>query len=500
MSENTLLDCRAIVKSFGDNHVLKGINLCLHSGEVISIIGGNGAGKSTLMKIIMGIYKADSGSLSIGNKELKSMSPSVALSNGVYLVPQEPMLFANMTVQENILLGLSGKKADNKQKLKELIADLGWNLDVDRKAMTLSIAEQQLVEILKGIIRESKILILDEPTSSLTFNEIKSLFTVIEDLKRKGVGIVYITHRLNEVFEISTKVVIMRDGKITLEGKVIEFTNEMLIAALLPEEAKLEEEKEEVEKIVEAKGDGHPVLKIEHLSGNGFSDISFNVCSGEILGLAGVVGAGRTELAETIFGRDEVHKGQVLLEGKNITGLSTRKVIESGLNYVPEDRFKNGIFKISDIGMNISSASLRSMGKFFVDRHYERALYEEYKHSFKIKSSSLDEEIGTLSGGNQQKVVIAKALASIPKLLILDEPTRGIDAGAREDVYKIIYKLKTQGVAILLISSDMEEIVQLADRSLTMYRGKLNGEYFGQEITPDNLMSSSFGVTKEAVS
>ncbi|TCZ69938.1 ATP-binding cassette domain-containing protein [Paenibacillus albiflavus] len=500
MSKESLLECESIVKSFGDNHVLKGIDLCLHSGEVISIIGGNGAGKSTLMKIIMGIYRADRGKLVLSGKELKNINPSIALSNGVYLVPQEPMLFSNMTVQENILLGLKGKKTENKKKLDSLIEELGWKIDVYRQAMTLSIAEQQLVEILKGIIRESKILILDEPTSSLTFNEIKSLFSVIEDLKSKGVGIIYITHRLNEVFEISTHVVIMRDGKITLKGKVSEFNNELLIKALLPEESKLDVERKLTEEVVEKKGDGHSVLKIENLSGNGFSNVSFDVYSGEILGLAGVVGAGRTELAETIFGRDKVHSGKVSLEGTDITSLPTRKVIESGLNYVPEDRFKNGIFKISDIGMNISSASLRSMGKFFINKNYEGELYLEYKDSFKIKSSSINEEIANLSGGNQQKVVIAKALASIPKILILDEPTRGIDAGAREDVYKIIYKLKSEGVAILLISSDMEEIVQLADRALTMYRGKINAQYVKKEINPENLMSSSFGVTKEVVS
>lgn len=491
-----LLGCQSICKSFGNNHVLKGIDLSVYPGDVLALIGGNGAGKSTLMKIIMGIYRCDQGQLKIAGKELTNLTPSAALSNGVYLVPQEPMLFHNMTVEENVLLGLPGNKTDNRAKLKALIENLGWKLDIKRQATTLSIAEQQLVEIVKGLIRDSQLLILDEPTSSLTFNEIQSLFAIMEDLKKKGVGIIYITHRLNEVFEVATKVAIMRDGKITLEGPVQEFTKEMLIQALLPEnmELSIPTKKQYLEISNEP-----VVFKLEDYSGHGFSKVNLEVHAGEILGLAGVVGAGRTELAETIFGRDKRKTGNAWVGDKNITGLDTQSVIKSGLNYVPEDRFKHGIFKISDIGMNISSASLSAMGKVFLNRHYDTLLYKEYKKSFVIKTTGIEQEIGALSGGNQQKIVIARALASVPEILILDEPTRGIDAGAREDVYKIIEKLKSQGVAILLISSDMEEIVQLSDRALTMYRGKINSEWVGKGITPDNLMSASFGVLKEVI-
>ena len=496
MKETPLLDCQDISKSFGNNHVLRKINMKLYSGDVLAIIGGNGAGKSTLMKIIMGIYKCDAGSLALDGVVIKKLTPALSLSNGVYLVPQEPMLFSNMTIEENVLLGLSGGKASNKQKLEKLIAELGWKLDIKRQATTLSIAEQQLVEIIKGLIRDSKILILDEPTSSLTFNETQSLFEVVDNLKNKGVGIIYITHRLNEVFEIASKVAIMRDGKIPLEGNVAEFTNEMLIRALLPDDMEL---KEQDDKRIANSTSNESVLIIKNLTGNGFKDINLQVHAGEILGLAGVVGAGRTELAETIFGRDTAKQGQVTLTGQDITGLSTKKVIDAGLNYVPEDRFKNGIYKIGDIGMNISSASIGKMGKIFLNRNYDRQLYDEYQKSFAIKAVGLEQEIGDLSGGNQQKIVIAKALASKPKILILDEPTRGIDAGAREDVYKIIYQLKEAGVAILLISSDMEEIVKLSDRAVTMHRGRINKEFTMEEITPDNLMKAAFGVLKEVM-
>lgn len=495
-SKVPILECVGICKSFGKNNVLKGIDLTIFPGDVLSIIGGNGAGKSTLMKIIMGIYSCDKGDLKVGNLTLKKINPALAISNGIYLVPQEPMLFSNMTIEENVLLGLAGSEGENKKKLSELVESLGWNLELSRKAATLSIAEQQLVEIIKGLIRDSKILILDEPTSSLTFNEIQSLFQIVEELKLKGVGIIYITHRLNEVFEISNRVAIMRDGKVTLEGDVSEFDTNDLINALLPNSQPIEKKDDGYLKKIDCR-EKESILTIDKLTGHGFSEISLQVKAGEILGLAGVVGAGRTELAETIFGRDEVKSGKVFVAGTDITKMKTKSVIKSGLNYVPEDRFKHGIFKISSIGMNISASSLESMGKIKISSAYENGLYKEYQNSFSIKATDIHQEIGNLSGGNQQKVVIAKTLASIPKVIILDEPTRGIDAGAREDVYKIIFRLREQGVSILLISSDMEEIVKLSDRALTMYRGKINGEFIGENITPDNLMSASFGIIQE---
>lgn len=498
MNDSLLLECKEIYKSFGDNHVLKGVNLSLFKGEVAAIIGGNGAGKSTLMKIIMGIYKADRGELNVHGKTYKSITPALALSSGIYLVPQEPMLFQNMTVLENILLGLDGNRNELKEKLKGIIRDLKWEINLDQKAESLTIAEQQLVEILKGLIREARILILDEPTSSLTFNETESLFVLIEKLKESGVGIIYITHRLGEVFQIASHIIIMRDGKINLSGKTEDFTNDMLIQALLPDGSKVEDVKQHKEKFVKPSKD-KAILKVENFSGNGFKDLSFEVYPGEILGLAGVVGAGRTELAETIFGKDEVLGGKVVLGDTDITGKPTCEVIHLGLNYVPEDRFKNGIFKISDLSSNLTASSLQAVGKVFVDRKREEEIYNYFKKSFSIKAMSSADEIGSLSGGNQQKVVIAKAIASMPKLLILDEPTRGIDAGARGDVYKIIHELKRRGLAILMISSDMEEIIQLSDRAITMYHGRINAEFLGEEINQENLTSASFGLTtKEA--
>ncbi len=488
-----MISVRNIRKAFGMNVVLKGVDLKVRSGEVVALIGGNGAGKSTLVKIIMGIYQPDEGEISIAGQTVKLNRPSAALNHGIYLVPQEPMLFPNMTVEENVLMGFSEKKKDLHRRLLELIKHLGWKLDLSRRADSLSIAEQQLVEILRGLMRNVRILILDEPTSSLTFNEVKSLFQIVEDLKKKGISLIYITHRLTEVFEIATHVAIMRDGVITLSGPVGEFTREMLVKGLLPPDTKERECENGVCKVLDYKK-LKPVLKVDSLTGYGFRNVSFEVYPGEILGLAGVVGAGRTELATTIFGKDVVKGGKIFLDGEDITGMSTGEVMEKGLNYVPEDRFLNGIFRISDVAANTSAANLDRMSKFLLNFKAERSLTEEYVKSFRTKVTGHDQTMGSLSGGNQQKVIIARALSTKPKLLILDEPTRGIDAAARGDVYAIIQKLKEQGLAILMISSDMEEIVELSDRAITMYLGRINCSFSKEEINQDNLMAAAFGV------
>lgn len=498
IENDTMISVRGIHKSFGNNKVLKGIDLDVKPGEVISLIGGNGAGKSTLVKIIMGIYQQDSGDVYIKGEKVNLNKPSVALSHGIYLVPQEPMLFPNMSVEENIIMGFKEKNSILHKKLLELIKTLGWGLDLNRKADSLSIAEQQLVEILRGLLRDARILILDEPTSSLTFNEVESLFKIIEDLKKKKISIIYITHRLNEVFDISTNVAIMRDGMISMQGKTEEFTREILVKGLLPQNVC-----EKQEKVINTEIDYEnlkPVLKVENLSGYGFKNITFDIYPGEILGLAGVVGAGRTELATTIFGRDTVKNGRVFLDGDDITGLSTSEILRKGLNYVTEDRFLKGIFKISDVSVNTTAACLDSLGKVFLNKKAENQLADKYIEDFRTKVTGNDQIIGSLSGGNQQKVVIAKALSTNPKVVILDEPTRGIDACARGDVYRIIHQLREQGLAILLISSDIEEIIELSDRALTMYCGKINCTFKKSEINQDNLMAAAFGVYKGGMS
>lgn len=491
---------KGIYKSFGMNTVLKGIDLSVNPGEVVALIGGNGAGKSTLVKIIMGIYQQDKGEIEISGQKVNLNKPSVALAHEIYMVPQEPMLFPNMTVEENIIIGFNEKTSDLHKRLIELMEEIGWHFDLHRKASSLSIAEQQLVEILRGLMRNAHLLILDEPTSALTFDEVKSLFRCVNDLKAKGIGIIYITHRLGEVFEIATHVAILRDGTVTLGGSVGDFTREMLVQGLLPTDAHGNQAKESAgsKTVIDYTGLA-PVLELRDFSGYGFSNINLKIYPGEILGVAGVVGAGRTELASTIFGRDKVLGGKVILNGKDITGLPTAKVLEQGINYVPEDRHLHGLFKIRDIAENTTSSVLyrNIMGKLFVNGRYEHNETQRYIENFRIMVTGHDQPAGSLSGGNQQKVVIARSLITKPKLVILDEPTRGIDAAARGDVYKIIAQLRSEGVSIMLISSDMEEIIELSDRAVTVYQGRINGEFLKDDINQDNLMAASFGVTGE---
>ncbi len=497
--KNVLLSIQNIHKSFGLNQVLKGINMKLREGEVLSLIGGNGAGKSTLMKIIMGIYQPDEGCIYMKGSQVHLTKPSVALANGIYMVPQEPMLFPNMTVEQNIIIGFEEKPAELRKRLIAQMEEVGWKMDLNRKASSLSIAEQQLVEILRGLLRQARILILDEPTSALTFDEAESLFKCVNDLRSRGIGIIYITHRLAEVFEISTSVAIMRDGIITLSGKVSEFTKEALVKGLLPADSEKEkEEAEETSHEIDYKNQ-NPILELKNFSGYGFNNISLKLYPGEILGVAGVVGAGRTELATTIFGMDQVLGGKVILDGKDITGLSTRKVLEAGLNYVPEDRHLHGLFKIADVAQNTTSALLsqKSMGRFLLNRKKEKEVTQKYIDDFRIKVTGQTQLAGSLSGGNQQKIVIGRSLSTGPKVVILDEPTRGIDAGARGDVYSIIHHLRKQGVSVLLISSDMEELVELSDRVVSVFQGRINAEFRKADINQDNLMAAAFDVKTE---
>ncbi len=497
---DSLLSVRDIRKSFGSNNVLKGISLDLRPGEIRALIGGNGAGKSTLMKIIMGIYSPDAGEVLIDNQKVDVSNPKVALEHSIYMVPQEPLLFPNMTVRENVTIGFNANQSDLDQELSVVMNDIGWHLDFDRKASTLSIAEQGMVEILRGLMRRSEILILDEPTSALTFDEVRSLFSCVEGLSKKGIGIIYITHRLAEVFEIATSVSILRDGVVTMQGETSDFTREDLVKGLLPPDAssvkrKVTEESKKIDYSV------RPVLELKNFSGYGFSNVSLGVYPGEIVGLAGVVGAGRTEMATTIFGMDKVLGGTVLLDGTDITGFSTRRVIAAGVNYVPEDRFRDGLFRIRNLEENTTSALLAGgeLGKFFLSQRKADKISQSYVDSFRTKVMGLSEEVGGLSGGNQQKVVIGRAFATSPHLVILDEPTRGIDAAARGDVYTVLQELRKTGVSILLISSDMEEIVELADRAFTMFQGRINSEFSREDITQDNLMSAAFGVLGEAI-
>ncbi|XXM70722.1 autoinducer 2 ABC transporter ATP-binding protein LsrA [Lysinibacillus sphaericus] len=489
-----------IHKSFSGNSVLKGISLDLYKGEVHALVGGNGAGKSTLMKIITGLYKADAGTLEVSGEEVTFSSPADAHTRGIYLVPQEPLIFPNMSVLENVLIGLPGKKQTLIPKIQEIMNQLNWKMDLQRSAASLSIAEQQLVEILRGLTREARILILDEPTSTLTFGEIDSLFETIKTLTKEGLGVFYITHRFPEIFLLSNTVSILRDGLVSAQGPTDSFTYDSLLQGLLPASRKDRGQEHTELDFTKSAADAPSVLTVENLSGSRFHDISFQLKKGEILGIAGVVGAGRTELAEAIFGLTKLTAGSITLCDEDINRLTVKKRIHKGLVYVPEDRKLHGIFSITSIQSNISSTLLHRWKGFFLPFHREKNTASIYMRNLRIKAEDEKQLLSDLSGGNQQKVVLSKYLAAQPKVMILDEPTRGIDASARNDIYRIIKDLKATGLAVILISSDMEEIERLSDRVLVMHQGKTVNVLSKEDITKDAITSLSYGAKNEVVS
>jgi AI-2 transport system ATP-binding protein len=487
---------RSIWKFFSGVAVLKGVNIDLWSGEVHTLLGGNGSGKSTLMKILSGAYQRDSGTLLLSGQEINFSNPQAAHEHGIYLVPQEPKIFPNMTVLENIITGLKVKNKDIASRVAAYAKDLGFDGSISDYASTLSIANQQLLEIIRGLIRDAQVLILDEPTSTLTFKEVASLFERIKILTERGIGIFFISHRLNEVFEISNRISVLQDGAIVFTKDVTECTPKDIIRAMLPgnEEASDSIDGREELKKKNVNDNLEEVFRVEHLTGYGFSDISFNVMKGEVLGFAGVVGAGRTELAHAIIGLDPFAKGRVYLKGKELKNRSPRSCLSQGLGYLPEDRHLHGIFLDLPNSQTISAGILYRLSRPFISRRKEEELVSNYIKELHIKVSSSSQISRTLSGGNQQKVVLAKILATNPHLVILDEPTRGVDAKARQDVYKIINELKIRGISIILISSDLPEVIQESDRILVMHNGRIDKEFRSDSFDLEKITASAFGL------
>ncbi|MEA1010723.1 MULTISPECIES: sugar ABC transporter ATP-binding protein [Bacillus cereus group] len=493
MENVPLLQVKKMSKAFSNQLVLKEVNLQVERGDIYALVGGNGAGKSTLMKILTGLYSYDSGEMYIKGMRQQFTNPKEAHREGIYLIPQEPLIFPHMTIEENICIGLKGTRKKLKVKVQQLIDSLGWDIDLNELGGSLSIAQQQLVEIVRGLIREAEILILDEPTSTLTTHEMKSLFVLLKSLQEKGIGMIYITHRFPEIFEIANKVAILRDGMITNQGDVCDYTYDILMEGLLPKGYKQKEQKEVVQE-TERTG---KILEVMDVNGHAFENISLTVHAGEIVGIAGIVGSGRTELAEAIFGLKSIQSGSILLEGKSIDTCSLHKRLSEGLVYVPEDRARNGIFSIASVKENMTAASLQQSKNFFINREKESALVKSFIEQFRIVVPNMNEELASLSGGNQQKVVLAKYLACNPKIIILDEPTRGIDAKARLEVYETIEEMKREGLAILLISSDVEEIVQLANRVYVMRNGQFVSSLEKEQISADEVTRLAYGGVTE---
>ena len=484
-----LLELNNIWKVFDGVPVLKGLDISLTKGEVHAILGGNGSGKSTLMKIISGTYQSSNGIIKYLGKEVNFTRPYQAHKEGIYLVPQEPKIFPYLSILENITIGLSKVNGETIDKVKNIADRIGFKVSLRDDAGKLTIANQQLVEIIRGLIRDAKVLILDEPTSTLTVKEVKSLFDIVRPLLKNDIGVFFISHRINEIFDFSDRISVLRDGNIVLSGKTSDFKPADLIKAMIGNSDYNISQNDNTEYNI-----GKVVLSVHNLSSEVFKNISFDVRESETLGIAGIVGAGRTELASAIVGLEPYHSGKVIMNGKKLISCDTKSARESKISYIPEDRHKYGIFLDIPFYETISSEVLKKISKIFLNKKQEKEISKKYVEELKIKVLNEEQYSRMLSGGNQQKVVISKILTTEPKVVILDEPTRGVDAKAREDVFQIVRDLKKKGVAVILISSDLEEVINNSDRIIVIHSGEINLELDKKDFSIETITQASFGV------
>ncbi|WP_394917262.1 sugar ABC transporter ATP-binding protein [uncultured Robinsoniella sp.] len=489
MVEN-VLQMSDISKSFKGVHALKRVTFNARAGKVNVLMGENGAGKSTLMRILVGAHKKDSGEICIGGKKVSIESPRDAIDHHIAMIYQELNLIMDMTVEENIFIGREITKSiflDKKallSKTRQLMEEYGVNIDPKAVVSQLSVANQQMLEIVKALSLDARIIIMDEPTSSLTAPEVRILFKIIKKLNEQGITIIYISHRMEEVFEIGDYITIMRDGELAGEWSLKEIKPEEVICAMVGRKILKPFAKEKTEL-------GKTVLKVERLSKKGvFENINFELRKGEILGVSGLVGAGRTEMAMGIFGALPITDGSVYLNGKEITIRNPGDAIRHKIAYVPEDRKVLGLDLNTRICNNISLTNMDIVApKGFLDHRKEREISKNMVEKLKIKTPSVFQEAGNLSGGNQQKVVLAKWLSRELDVLILDEPTRGVDIGAKEEIHKLISKLAGEGLGIILISSEMTEVLGMSDRVLVMHEGQQKVILDASQATQEKVMS-----------
>jgi rhamnose transport system ATP-binding protein len=491
-----LLEATSIAKSYAGVRALKNASFELLEGEVHALIGENGAGKTTLIKVITGAIQPDSGSLSVCGLPVQHNDPSTSRSLGIAAIYQQPSLFPHLSVAENIALALEGGKMWRKvnwkarnRRASELMERAGASIQPERLVSTLSMPEQQLVEIAKAIGADAKILIMDEPTASLTDREVDSLFRTIGVFRNQGVGIIYISHRLEEITTIADRITVMRDGETIATRRREEVEKPALISMMVGREIDAVFPKHE-------SAAAEIALELRHVSNraNGLRDISLTVRCGEILGLAGLVGSGRTQLAETIFGLTPADSGEVLLAGVSVKIDSSAQAIQLGIGYVPEDRRHHGVVLEMTIASNISLASLKRVSRLgLIDADQERELAGRYLNQLRIKASSVYTETGALSGGNQQKVALARWLSIQPRVLILDEPTQGVDVGSKSEIHNLMLELAAGGLAIIMISSELPEILSISDRIAVMHQGTIGGVLSREEATQQKILSLALG-------
>lgn len=486
----SLLEMKDISKSFTGVNVLRDVHFKLEKGTVHALMGENGAGKSTLMKILAGITKSDKGSICINGKSVEINSPSDSQNLGIAMIHQELSPIPGMTVAENIYFGREPGKSvfvDYRQLYKqteELLDRLHIkNISPREKLQNLQVADQQLIEIAKAISYNAEIIIMDEPTSAITDKEVENLFVIINNLRKAGKGIIYISHKMDEVFRISDEITVLRDGAYVDSWKAKDINNDILIRNMVGRE--LSEIFPKVHVPI-----GEKVLEVRNLTlQNKFHNINFDVRRGEILGIAGLVGAGRTEVMQALFGLTPADEGEIIFEGKKLNPREPREAIKNGLAFVTEDRKGEGLVPYMSVAHNITLASMKDFDKnFLIDMKSEDDVIQKQIASLRIRSYGKEQLVTSLSGGNQQKVVLAKWLIKKPKLLILDEPTRGIDVGAKSEIYKIMCDFVAKGNSIIMISSEMPEVMGMADRIVVLSNRKLGGELNREEFVQENIM------------
>lgn len=485
----SLLDMKQIIKSFNGVEVLHGIDFSLRAGTVHALMGENGAGKSTLMKVLAGVHKCDDGEIWLKGKKTEIQSPRHAQELGIAMIHQELSPVPEMTVAENIFLGREPRKGlfvDYKKMYadtEKLLGEMKVRVSPRAKIGRLKVADQQLIEISKAISLNADIIVMDEPTSAITDQEVEILFKTIADLKKKGTGIIYISHKMDEIFRIADDITVLRDGTYVNSWEAKDIDNNTLIKNMVGRELN-----EIFPKIkVPAKD---VVMEVRHFTKeNQFEDISFLVREGEILGIAGLIGAGRTELMNAIFGLEKPDSGEVFFEGRKVEIRRPSDAIRHGIAYVTEDRKNEGLVLEMGVGQNITIASMKTLSSgMFIKRQEEKKTIDDQIRALRIKVHSPRQLVGKLSGGNQQKVVLAKWMMKNPKLLILDEPTRGIDIGAKSEIYKLMGEFVEKGNSIIMISSEMPEAMGMSDRILVLSNGRLSGELSREEFVQEDIM------------
>ncbi|PHM39702.1 galactose/methyl galaxtoside transporter ATP-binding protein [Xenorhabdus mauleonii] len=490
-----LLELKGISKSFPGVKALSGAALSVYPGKAMALVGENGAGKSTMMKILTGIYTKDTGTIRYLGQEVAFSGPKASQEAGIGIIHQELNLIPQLTIAENIFLGrefanklgmINWKKMY--EEADKLLKRLNISYSSHRFVSELSIGDQQMVEIAKVLSFQSKVIIMDEPTDALTDTETESLFHVIRELKAQGCGIVYISHRLKEIFEICDDVTVFRDGQFIAEQPVHSLEEDRLIEMMVGR--KLEDQYTRLDL-----PRGEKRLEVENLSGPGINNVSFSLFGGEILGISGLMGAGRTELMKMIYGALPKTAGNILLDGNHLKVRNPQEGLINGIVYISEDRKRDGLVLGMSVKENMSLTALRyfSQHTCFLNHSEEQKAVTDFINLFNIKTPSMDQTIGLLSGGNQQKVAIARGLMTRPKVLILDEPTRGVDVGAKKEIYQLINQFKKEGLSIILVSSEMPEIMGMSDRILVMHEGSISGEFSADSVSQEALMSAAVG-------